>query len=348
LNRTARRRAFAAAVAAALAFGAMPPASARMVRRRASQDAAKPARRVVTDDVGRRVTMPAEVNRIVTLAPSLTETVYALGLAEKLAGDTNECDTPAAAKSKPHVGEPQNPSLEAIIALHPDLVLAADSINRVDTADALARLGIAVYTMGGDTQTVLNILDSIARMAELMGAPQQGAELVGRLRQRLDALHAKLEDRPMAHVLFVVWDDPLITIGQNTFISDAMRWAGAESVVLSKQIWPQINIEEVVRLQPDYIVFASHGQSAATELADLRSRPVWRDLDAVEIGHVINLSDEAIRPSPGLVDAIEQLARDVHPEVFGEKSENRTSNRETELAFERGANFMQGCDPCAR
>jgi len=118
-------------------------------------------------------------------------------------------------------------------------------------------------------------------------------------------------------VLFVVWLDPLITIGQNTFIADALRWAGAESVVLSKQNWPQISIEEVVRLQPDYIVFAStHQESGATELADLRARPVWRDLDAVQLGHVVNLNEEAIRPSPGLVDAIEQLAHNVHPEAF--------------------------------
>ena len=90
--------------------------------------------------------IPAEVKRIVTLAPNLTETVYALGLEDRLAGDTNFCDTPAAAKSKPHVGDPQNPSLEAIVALHPDLVLATTSINRLETADALKRLGIAVYT----------------------------------------------------------------------------------------------------------------------------------------------------------------------------------------------------------
>jgi len=329
----------------------MPRASAasRVTARASSQSATTPAGRVVTDDVGRRVTMPAEVKRIVSLAPNLTEIVYALGMADKLAGDTNYSDNPPEAKLKPHVGDPLNPSIEAIVALHPDLVLAADSINRIDTADALARLGIAVYTVGGDTQTVLNILDSIARMAELMGAEPQGAELVARMRKRLDALHARLEDRPMAHVLFVVWEEPLITVGQNTFIADALRWAGAESVVLSKMNWPQLSIEEVVRLQPDYIVFAdSHGESAATELADLRARPVWRDLDAVEIGHVVNLNEESIRPSPGLVDAIEQLARDVHPEVFGEKSENRKSKRETRLAFNDGAKLNPECDSCAR
>jgi iron complex transport system substrate-binding protein len=314
-----------------------------------SRAATAPDYRTVIDDVGREVKMPAQVNRIVTLAPNLTEIVYALGLGDKLAGDTNECDNPPAAKSKPHVGEPQNPSLEAILALHPDLVLAADSINRVDTADALQRLGIAVYTAGGDTQSVLGILDSIAKMGDVMGAKTQGDELVAGLRQRLDALHARLEDRPMAHVLFVVWLDPLITIGQNTFIADALRWAGAESVVLSKQNWPQISIEEVVRLQPDYIVFAAgHAQSAAAELADLRGRPVWRDLDAVELGHIVNLEEEAIRPAPGLVDAIEQLAHDVHPEAFSQKSEFRNSKSENRLVLVARFDQIAGCNLCDR
>jgi iron complex transport system substrate-binding protein len=282
--------------------------------------------RVVTDDVGREVRIPAEVNRIVTLAPNLTEIVYALGLGDKLAGDSNECDSPAAAKSKPHVGEPQTPSIEAIFALHPDLVLATTSINRLDTADALKKLGIAVYTSNGDFQTMLQMLDSIDRMADLMGAKAQGDELVGSLRHRLDALHARLEDRPMVHVLFVVWLDPLQTIGQNTFIADALRWAGAESIVLSKQNWPYLSIEEVVRLQPDYILFAPHGENGAEDLAELRSRPVWRDLDAVVQGHVLDLNLESIRPAPGLIDEIEKLAREVHPEAFSENDSGDSMN----------------------
>lgn len=298
--------------------------------------------RVVTDDVGREVKIPAEVNRIVTLAPNLTEIVYALGLGDKLAGDTNECDSPAAAKSKPHVGEPQTPSIEAIFALHPDLVLATTSINRLDTADALKKLGIAVYTSNGDFQTMLQMLDSIDRMADLMGAKAEGNELVGNLRHRLDALHARLEDRPMVHVLFVVWLDPLQTIGQNTFIADALRWAGAESIVLSKQNWPQLSIEEVVRLQPDYIVLAAHGENAASDLADLRSRPVWRDLDAVVQGRVLDMNVESIRPAPGLIDDIEKLAHEVHPEAFSE-GDQRDSIDEIRLARKVGTE----CELCA-
>lgn len=308
----------------------------------------------VTDDVGRRVKLPFELKRIVTLAPNMTETIYALGLEDRLVADTNYCDTPPAAKAKAHVGDPQNPSLEAIAALEPDLVLATASINRVETADALKQLGYAVYT--SDPHTVRGMLDSVEQMSEAMGEKQRGTELVARLQQRLDALHARLADRPMVHVLFVVWDQPLITIGQNTFIADALRWAGAESVVLSKQNWPQLSIEEVVRLQPDYIVFSEgHAGAAATELAELRSRPVWRDLDSVKMGHVVDVSEEAVRPSPGLVDAIEQLAREVHPEVFSvkdetrnTKSEIRNAKSETRVALIPAAEVGQECESCAR
>jgi iron complex transport system substrate-binding protein len=273
------------------------------------------AERVVTDETGRRVTIPAEVKRVVSLAPNLTETIYALGLEERLAGDTDYCDTPPPAKLKPHVGGPQNPGLEAIVALHPDLVLATTSINRIETVDGLAKVGIAVYTT--DPQMVRGMLESTTHIADVMGAEAQGAALVAKLQARLDAVSARLADVPPVHALFVVWEDPLITIGQNTFIADAMRWAGVESVILSEQKWPHISFEEVVRLQPEYIVFASdHAGFGAEELGALRSRDGWKQLRAVELGHVVVISEEINRPSPGLVDAIEQLARETHPEAF--------------------------------
>jgi iron complex transport system substrate-binding protein len=301
-------------VAAHATTGALDVAHATASEQDNASAKAEPAR-VVTDETGRRVAIPAEVKRVVTLAPNLTETIYALGLEERLAGDTDYCDTPPAAKLKPHVGGAQNPSLEAIVALHPDLVLATTSINRIETVDGLAKVGIAVYTT--DPQTVRGMLESTARIAGLMGAEAQGAALVTKLQARLDALAARLADVPPVHALFVVWEDPLITIGQNTFIADALRWAGAESVILSQQKWPRVSFEEVVRLQPDYIVFASnHAGFGAEELGALRSREAWKQLRAVELGHIAVISDEINRPSPGLVDAIEQLAREVHPEVF--------------------------------
>jgi iron complex transport system substrate-binding protein len=274
---------------------------------------------VVTDEVGRQVSIPARVNRVVTLSPDLTETIYALGLDGKLAGDTNYCETPPAAKLKPHIGAPLNPSLEAIVALHPDLVLASTSINRRETVDALGRLGIAVYA--SNPHTVRGMIESVRKISELMGAGAEGEALAGPWQARLDDLRMRLAELPLAHVLFVVWQEPLISIGQNTFIADALRRAGAESVILSDENWPHISFEEVVRLQPDYIVFTSnHTGGGATQLADLRARAGWKGLRAVELGRVVVVSDEVARPSPGMIDAIEQLARELHPEAFPAQS----------------------------
>ena len=283
----------------------------------AAQTAAnKRAVKQVTDETGRHMAIPLNVQRVVTLAPNLTETIYALGLDGKLAGDTTYCDIPPAAKEKPHVGSAQEPSLEAIVALHPDLVLATTSINRAETADALLKIGVPVYTSA--PHTIAGMLGSTATIADLLGAREQGAKLVAALQQRLDALHAVLQDRPMAHVLFVVWEDPLISIGQNTFVADALRWAGAESIIVASQNWPQVSMEEVVRLQPDYIVLTPDHLEAETHehVDNLRNRPTWSELRAVKLGHVVMASDEFTRPSPGLVGAIESLAHDLHPEVF--------------------------------
>lgn len=303
------------------------------------------AAQVVTDETGRRITLPAEVQRIVTLAPNLTETIYALGVEDRLVGDTTYCDSPPAARSKPHVGPPVNPSLEAIVALKPDLVLATTSINRRETVAALARIGIAVYAT--DARTVRGMLESIAHIAGVVGAAPQGATLVAQLQARLDALHAGLEDLPVVHVLFVVWDEPLITIGQKTFIADALRWAGAESVVQSKQNWPQLSLEEVVRLQPDAIVLTSnHAETGRSELGNLRGRAGWKDLRAVELGRVATVGEEITRPSPGLVSEIERLARQIHPEAFATPSaegESKPVTRRNSFAVEKGSQESASC-----
>jgi iron complex transport system substrate-binding protein len=273
--------------------------------------------------------------------------VYALGLQERLAGDTSYCDTPPAAKMKPHVGAPLNPSLEAIVALRPDVVLASTSINRRETVDALARLGIAVYA--SNPHTVEGVLDSISRIAAAVGADAQGKELVGQLQAKLDELQKRLQDMPLVHVLFVVWEQPLITIGQNTFIADALRWAGAESIILSDQNWPQISFEEAVRLQPDYIVFTSnHTGTDPKQLVELRSRSDWSTLRAVELGQVLVLTDEIARPSAGLVDAIEQLARKLHPDAFSRQNGPNSLKESGGRQYAAVATTNEECAPCAR
>jgi iron complex transport system substrate-binding protein len=313
-----RKRAIAVALAGCWAMGTAPAfAFAANAGQQTAIASPAPARatKIFTDDSGANVAIPVTVQRIVTLAPNLTETVYALGLEDKLAADTSYCDTPPAAKDKPHVGGPANPSLEAIVAMHPDVVLATTMTTR-ETVDALRKLGVAVYFT--DPHTVRAMLDTTQRIAEVAGAPEKGTELVASLKARLDALHAKLAERPLQHVLFVVWEDPLIVSGQNTFVADALRWAGAESAILASQDWPQISMEEVLRVEPDYIVLTpAHAETNNAKVAEeLQARPVWRELRAVKLGRIALVDEEFIRPSPGLVGSIERLAQQLHPEIF--------------------------------
>ena len=281
--------------------------------------------RQFTDETGRQVVVPVPPQRIVSLAPAMTETLFALGVEERVAGVTDFCDYPPAALNKSRIGGAVNPNFEQIVALQPDLVLAqALTLNRRETVDALERLGLAVYATSAST--VEGVLESTRRVGELAGAGERGERLVTQLRERLGKLKQRLEGRTPRRVLFVVWHEPLISVGRETFLGDALRLAGAESVVETKQEWPRLSLEEVVRQQPDFLVFASaHEQSVEKTLAELKERPGWRDLEAMSHHRVAIVSDAINRPAPRLVEAIEQLARQLHPGAFEEKDETRDS-----------------------
>ena len=283
---------------------------------------APPRFREISDEAGRRVRVPLEIRRIVSLAPSLTEIVFALGAGERLVGVTDFCDYPTDVAGKPKVGGPMNPSLEQIAALRPDLVLAqANGGNRRETVDALDRIGVPVYAT--DARTLRQVIASIERLGSLLGIEEQSANLSTALRSRLDALKAKLAGRAPRRIFFVVWHEPLITIGRHTFLADAMRAAGGELAMDLEQDWPRISLEKLVSLQPETLVFASsHDEEMRRTIQELRELPGWRILDAVKNNRIVVLSDAVNRPAPRLIDCIEQLARQLHPEAFSETPEN--------------------------
>jgi cobalamin transport system substrate-binding protein len=309
-NAMRRARVFAAAV---LLLSGLPLRAQSITP--APMSPASPAMREVVDEFGRTVRVPQLPSRIVSLAPSLTETLYALGVQDRLVGDTDYCDYPPDAQKKRKVGGPINPNLEEIAALHPDLVLVTKEINRLDTVRALDTLGIPTYATRA--QNVDEILATTQKLADLLGVAETGKLLTADLQARLSALHAKLEALPPSRVLFVVWTHPLISIGKNTFIADALSKADAASIVDATQDWPQMNLEEVVRLQPEYLVFAaSHPDSAARDFESLSVLPGWKLLDAVRNRRFAVISDAVNRPAPRIVSAIEDLARQIHPDAF--------------------------------
>jgi iron complex transport system substrate-binding protein len=275
--------------------------------------------RELKDEVGRRVRVPQGANRIVSLAPNLTEIVFALGEGNNLAGDTDYCDYPAEALRKPHVGGAVNPNLEVVVSLMPDLILASKSINRRETVNALDHIGLPVYVT--DPHSVEGMIASVEHIGRAMGVDKSASALAENLRARLAGLDRRVSGVVPRRVLFVVWTDPLISVGRDTFIADALRRAGGRSVVDTSVEWPHVSMEEMVKLQPEFLVFASaHTGDAKHDIETLRSLPGWRSLTALQQGNIIVISDSINRPAPRMVDAIEQLARSLHPEAFASRA----------------------------
>jgi iron complex transport system substrate-binding protein len=291
---------------------------------------ASPAYREVIDETGRTVRVPQPVNRIVSLAPSLTETVYALGLQDHLVGDTEYCDYPPDAQKKAKVGDTINPSLEQIAVLHPDLVLVTKGLNRLETVHGLENLGISSYAT--DPHTVNEISSSSKKLADILGAPEAGAAVAAEMDRHIADLRQRLASSPAKRILFVVWHQPLISVGRHTFIADALRLAGAVSIVDSEQDWPHVSLEEVAKLQPDFLVFAAtHSESVPPTVEMLATLPGWRIVDAVTNRRFAVISDAVNRPAPRIVSAIEDLARQLHPDAFVQKPDNPPERNPKEI-----------------
>ena len=296
-----------------LLFGIPALAQTQTVNAASGLQDAAPVSHSFTDEIGRKVEVPTVVKRIVSLAPNLTEIVFALGEGDHLAGDTDFCDYPAEATQKPRVGGPINPNLEQVVALAPDLVLATKAINRRETVEALARIGLPVFVT--DPHSVDDMIASVEHIGNVLHAEKTAAPLVEDLRERLSNIDRRIAGTVPRRVLFVVWTEPLISIGRGTFIADALRRAGARSVVDASAEWPRVNLEEIVRLQPEVLVFASaHAGDTQHDIDTLRARPGWRSLEALRRGNIVIISDAINRPAPRLVEAVEQLARAFHPD----------------------------------
>jgi iron complex transport system substrate-binding protein len=322
LSRQRFRTAIPAAITALLSCAAVSQAQSA-----SPISPSSPVYREVTDETGRTVRVPQPVNRIVSLAPSLTETVYALGFQDHLVGDTEYCDYPPDAQKKAKVGDTINPSLEQIVVLHPDLVLVTKGLNRLETVHGLDNLGISSY--GTDPHTVSEIANSSKKLADVLGVPEAGASVAAEMERHLTDLQKHLSASPPKRVLFVVWHQPLISVGKHTFIADALRLAGAVSIVDSEQDWPHVSLEEVARLQPDFLVFAaSHSESVPPTVEALATLPGWSIVDAVTNRRFAVISDAVNRPAPRIVSAIEDLARQLHPDAFVEKPEKEKDKNE--------------------
>lgn len=268
----------------------------------------------VTDDFQRQVKIEAQPQRIISLSPSNTEILFALGLGDKIVGVTTFCNYPPQAQDKEKIGGFSDPSIEKIISLKPDLVVAGDLHAKI--IQELEKLAIPVIVVS--PKGLEGTLTSIEMVGKATGSSIQATRVIQSMRSKIDEIKAKMagiKERP--RVYYEVWYDPLVTAGPKTVVDDLIVLCGGINIASdAASKWPQYSEELVIAKNPDVIIHSyGHGDLQA---AGFEKRPGgWQRVNAVRNGRVYAVDADIVnRYGPRLVQAIDQFARYIHPELF--------------------------------
>ena len=271
-----------------------------------------------------RVSVP---QKVVSLAPSVTETIFALGFGDRLVGVTTSCDYPAEARKIPKIGGFMSPSLETIVAQRPGIVIGVSSATDPAKAKEMERLGLQVTLIS--LASVNDILSSIKIIARSLGSPQAGEKLVHKITLQMDQVKERVAPAPRRSALLLVGLRPLVAVGGKNFIDELITLAGGKNIAGdAPQPWLNLPDEYVVAKAPQVIIQAGMGSERETPAkywGDLKSIP------AVKEGRVYSYpSDKILRPGPRVGEGLEEIARLLHPECFARSKSRLVKERECE------------------
>lgn len=273
------------------------------------------AAKLVTDQAGRKVVVPADPQRVVALAPSITEMVYELGQGRRLKGATQYSNVPAAARALPRVGSYVAPDLERIVALRPDLCLATKDGNPETVVNRLQALHIPVYVV--NPKTLKGVMRTLLEIGGLLNAKPRAAQLVQEMQTKIRDVErrvARAKTRP--RVFFQIGIAPIVSVGSDTFAGQLIRIAGGINVARGPVAYPRLTMEQVLALRPDVIVITSMARGVAFTQVKKRWQQ-WPSLPAVHNGRIFIVDANLFnRPSCRLVQGLELLARCIHPELY--------------------------------
>jgi len=269
---------------------------------------------VFHDSLGRHVVVCPLPMRIISLAPSITEMIYFLGLGDRLVGVTRFSYFPQEAKNKPKVGVYTDINVETVITLNPDLVIGTADGNKRGDVEMLEEAGIPVYVV--NPRRISQVLDTMERLGEICGVPDRAQRLVGYLRERVVRVVRAVEKKGRPRVLLLINVRPLMSVNRNTIHHDIIQLAGGWNMTGDQPItYPKLNMEEVIRKGPDVIIISSMERGGEFERAR-KQWFQWPTLPAVRKGNVYLLDSDLIdRPAPRIVRGLEEMARLIHPEI---------------------------------
>ena len=264
-----------------------------------------PAFNFVRDDLGRSVKLPETVGRVISLAPSLTESIYAVGAGDKLVGVTTYCNYPEAARSKEKIGDTQTPNIERIVALKPDVVFVSTASQLEAFMQTLDQQGIAVYVM--DAKSIGEVIDDLRTLGSLLGSEDLANQFASVLTGRVAKIEALSSAKPKSRAFIQISNEPLFTIGRDSFLTEVVAKAGGESVTNDVPSgYPKLSKETATAMSPDVIILSDSEDNREPNV-------VFKSSPAVKNGRVYRIDADIIsRPGPRLVDALEQIAGFLH------------------------------------
>ena len=253
--------------------------------------------------------------RIISLVPSITEILFAIGVGDRVVGGSTDCDYPEAAKRIDRVGTFLQPNVERILAKRPDLVIGVPSPGNRVSVERLQELGLHILIV--NPERIAEILASIRSIADAVGVPERGAELVAKIQRHVDAITARLDGAARPRVLMLVGRSPFIAAGPGTYQDELIKLAQGDNLTTAAaQAWPTLSLEHIVAQAPEVIIDASMGSEEATDRA--AALAFWGDfptIPAVRNQRIYGYRVYSIlQPGPRVAETLETVARFIHPE----------------------------------
>ena len=270
--------------------------------------------RTFIDDAGRKLYVAKAPARVVSLAPSITEMLFALGLDEQIVGVTDFCNFPVAAKAKAKVGY-ANPNLESLVALRPELIVAPREFHRANVLAKLEELKIPVLLL--EATSVESIFSHIHTLGRIFDRSTEAHAMTAAMRSRMAELTARTEHLARVRVLYVINSQPLITVGPGSYIHQMIGLAGGLNIAAeAKAPYPRLTMETVLKEDPEILLFP-RGSVETVSRSEQEAWRRWTTVTAVRESRLREVSADALnRPGPRVMEGLEALARAIHPEAF--------------------------------
>lgn len=264
-----------------------------------------------TDTLGREIKVDAYPQKIVSLAPAITEILFTIGLDSEIVGVSDYCDYPEQALTKEKMGGFSNPNVEKIAALEPDMVFISAGVQE-DAINKLEEMGITVVVL--DADTITQVQNNIDLAGQLTGKEKEAKAVVKDMQSRLDKVEAAIKDQPKPTVFIEIWDDPLMSAGSTSFVNNIIDLAGGVNIAADNtERYYNYSSEKLLEADPEYYIINTHSHAPA----DVKKRTGYDVLSAVKNDKVVAVDDNLIsRAGPRVIEGLEEMAKILHPDTF--------------------------------